>query len=1126
MSSTGPQFNTYEIADVSLGDTFQEWRRITNEDIIDKLNRLKLYTGVSADGISVGVDTSGVFTVEHSGFVQKGVTFGSDITVLGQMTTLHSTNVTVADYNLILGGTNENGLNGVCGDSGILASGGGGIVIARTDGPSAGWLWKPQQIGVCGKTGAWTTNANIQFGDGWGLVTGTAGNIHFAGGESCEALILGFTASPGHTNAGGITRNHRSVSVRYDNTTLANPIDVAEISEDGFANFFHGVNKKRVITSSAHGLSFGMPVRPTGEGFTAAYAANKEQAEAVGIVSDVIDEMTYDITFQGEVKGDFSKIIDNVATGYTLEIGKAYFLSSGATGMLSQNPPVDSQVGFVRKPMMVGMTGDTGFVVSYVGGEIAESIETGVVSQGNRLLVNQENHGFTVGDVVRFDVGVTNSAQPFGTYQKAQANDEVAAETQGIISEIVTPASGSSDAFYITNSGWVDLADGPYEYEPGRVYFLTANTAAASSSSLGLEYPRTLGMVKKPMFVAVSPTRGLVLSYVGRRITQNTAPPTGPPGADGSDETGTLTGKTFFPTEGQRNTKMIHKSATETTPLPFLAAGTNPSPFDNSISSYEKFRIFFSQSTESADNAADPNRVRYSYTDNPDAWTSITDYFTKITPPVNATHMMVRVNVKQRGAGRQEEVYCGVPNTNFPNNFETTENIATMSVRDAGMANFNVEGQTFTKIVPIENTNANGQLAVSVGKPHTTDGGVGSFTSVISLQVEVLGYFIEDGGLAVPPVVGKQGRNLIINSNFDNWQRVTGITSAGSPVGGGGPQSGHIISDADGVRTVTLSDGFPTDGSKYDVFAADRFHAEVIPDLSPSGSASNIIGGMSQGTFSDTQTTIAGYPKHYLNFQGYVDAFYGLNNKTTVSVGQRIENVRNFANKDVTISYWAKGSKVGNVRVAVVQDYQALGNTAEGNSIHVDDISVGTDWNKFTHTVALPAFLTGTSIGNTSFFELKYITHSNENNESFTDASGATLAGFATGLTYDGILSLSQVQVEHGQQATTFQTPNVESDLESCQRYYWRDLDMAGNVEIIAGSDSTGFAVYFPTTMRANPTMQLGLVSQSHAQGSDKGFFSNNSIGKRSAYVGSVAGSDNFIKGFDADAELKNDITK
>ena len=1122
--STGPQFNTYEITDVSLGDTFQEWRRITNEDIIDKLNRLKLYTGISADGISVGVDVNGVFAVEHSGYVEKGVTFGGEVTILGQMTTVHSTNVTVADYNLVLGGTYESGGTGCSADSEILTAGGGGIIIARSDGPSAGWLWKPHQVGTCGHTGAWTTNENIEFGDGKGLVTGTAGNLHIGGGESCEVMILGFTASPGHTNSGGITRNHRSVSLQYDNTTLTNPVDIAEISEDGFAHFFHGINKKRVITSSAHGLSFGMPVRPTGDGFTAAYAANKAEAEAVGIVSDVIDDTTFDITFQGEVRGNFDKIIDNVAVGFTLEIGKAYFLSSGATGMLSQNPPVDSQVGFVRKPMMIGITGDTGFVVSYVGGEIAESIETGVVAQGNRLLVNQENHGFTVGDVMKFDTGVTNSAQPFGTYQKAQANSEIDAETQGIISEVVTPASGSSDAFYLTNSGWVDLVDGPHTYEAGRVYFLTPNTAAASSSSLGLEYPRTLGMVKKPMFIATSNTRGLVLSYVGRRITTNTAPPTGP-GSD-AEETGTLTGKTFFPTEGQKVTKLMFKHATPTVPLPFLASGTNPSPYDAAISTYEKFRIFFSQSTETSDNTSQPNNVEYNYTNNTGAWTSIHDYFTKIKPPTNATHMMVKIYIKRRGIGRFEEVYAGVPNANFPINFETTENIATQSTRDAGMASFNADTNNFTKIVPIENSTPNGQIAVSLGKPHALVQGIPSHTESFSVQVEVLGYFIEDGGLVVPPVVGKQGRNLIINSNFDNWQRVTGITTAGSPLSGGGPQSGHFISNATGVRTVTLSDTFQTDGSKYDVFAADRFNAEVIPDLTSSGSASNIIGGISQGTFVDAQTTIPGYPKHYLNFQGYIDANSGNENKSTVSVGQRIENVRRFANKDVTLSYWAKGTKNGNVRVAVVQDYQALGNTAEGNTVHVEDIGLGTEWNKFTHTVSLPAFLVGTSIGDTSFLDLRYITHSEDNNESFTTAMGATLAGFAAGLTYDGILSLAQVQVEHGQQATTFQNPDVESDLESCQRYYWRDLDMAGNVEIIAGSDSTGFTIFFPTTMRAKPNMQLGLVSQSHAGGSDKGFFSNNSTGKRSVYVGSLGGSDNLIKGFDADSELKNNITK
>ena len=1111
MSSTGPQFNTYQIADVSLGDTFQEWRRITNEDIIDKLNRLKLYTGTGGDGISAGVNTAGEFAIEHSGFVQKGVTFGSNVTILGQMTTVHSNNVTVADYNLILGGTNEDGLNGVCGDSGILESGGGGIVIARTDGPSAGWLWKPQQIGVCGKTGAWTTNANIRFGDGWGLVTGTAGNIHFAGGESCESLLLGFTADPGFTTAGGITRDHRSVTLRYDNTTLTTPVEVAEISEDGFANFHHGVNKKRVTTASAHGLSFGMPVRPTANGFTAAFAANKEQAEAVGIVSDVINDKTFDITFQGEVRGDFSRIIDNVASGFTLEIGKAYFLSSGNTGMLSQNPPVDSQVGFVRKPMMIGIDEETGFVVSYVGGEIAESIETGVVSQGNRLLVNQENHGFTVGDVMRFDPGITTSANPFGTYQKAQANTEVSAETQGIVSEIVTPASGSSDAFYLTNSGWVDLSDGPYTYETGRVYFLTANSTASSNSSLGLEFPRTIGMVKKPMFIAISPTRGLVLSYVGRRITENVAPPTGG-GGDRPEEPALLTGKTFFPIEtGQRATKVIEKQGSQagSTYLPFVASGTDPSPYDNNISTYEKFRIFFSQSAESADNADRPNKVIYSYTSNPDAWTSINDYFTKITPPTNATHMMVKVSVKADMFGFQPEVYCGVPNANFPNNFETTDNLAFHENYGEHMSHGD-NLSTFTKVIPIENNNLNGQLAISMGKPYQVYNGISAKCRNLAIQVEVLGYFIDDVGLVVPPVVGKQGRNVIINSNFDNWQR--------------------------GTAPTTLSTNFPSDGSKYDTFHADRWHAEVIPDLTTSGSSSNIIGGMSQGVFEDTQTTVPGYPKYHLNHKGFIDANYGSSDKSTVSVGQRIENVRNFAGKDVTISYFAKGSVPGNVRVSVSQDYQALGNPVDANTIHVEDIGLSTSFSRYTHTVSLPSFPAGITIGDSSFFEVRFTTFSNDNNASFTDANGNLLAGFATGLTYDGILSLSQVQVEEGQQATTYQTPNIESDLESCQRYY--QIAQGGwNGRVDTPQGTFGTYTSFPFPMRITPTCVkatdiLNTAFEAAAVADmTTGYGGAQVLTKRGfmpsrTYISNIIGDRAVLAEYEFDAELKNDINK
>ena len=85
---------------------------------------------------------------------------------------------------------------------------------------------------------------------------------------------------------------------------------------------------------------------------------------------------------------------------------------------------------------------------------------------------------------------------------------------------------------------------------------------------------------------------------------------------------------------------------------------------------------------------------------------------------------------------------------------------------------------------------------------------------------------------------------------------------------------------------------------------------------------------------------------------------------------------------------------------------------------------------------------------------------------------------------------------------------------------------MAANHETTGqgAGDATGAAIFFPTTMRVIPTIQVGLVRQSAGGG---GAVFESSTGKRSAYVsGTIGDSDNFVIGYDADAELKNDITK
>ena len=82
----GVEDNKFDISDLTESQTFLEWFNKTNDEIINKLNRLEVFDGASGDGIDVSVGTtggggtSGVMLVQMSGNVTKGVTF-ADITV-------------------------------------------------------------------------------------------------------------------------------------------------------------------------------------------------------------------------------------------------------------------------------------------------------------------------------------------------------------------------------------------------------------------------------------------------------------------------------------------------------------------------------------------------------------------------------------------------------------------------------------------------------------------------------------------------------------------------------------------------------------------------------------------------------------------------------------------------------------------------------------------------------------------------------------------------------------------------------------------------------------------------------------------------------------------------------------
>ena len=94
----GVEDNSFQIEELNSNTSFFEWASKTNTEIINKLNRLRVYDGISGDGInvvvgstadSVGIGGAGVsagdMMVELADVINKGLTFNGDISINGTL---------------------------------------------------------------------------------------------------------------------------------------------------------------------------------------------------------------------------------------------------------------------------------------------------------------------------------------------------------------------------------------------------------------------------------------------------------------------------------------------------------------------------------------------------------------------------------------------------------------------------------------------------------------------------------------------------------------------------------------------------------------------------------------------------------------------------------------------------------------------------------------------------------------------------------------------------------------------------------------------------------------------------------------------------------------------------------
>ena len=125
-----------------------------------------------------------------------------------------------------------------------------------------------------------------------------------------------------------------------------------------------GKSIRNAHTQTSHGFVAGQAVRYdliSGNGWTGAMADTPENAEAVGVIEEVISSDEFVVVYQGEIEtGNFEE-----SYGVTGGANDVFFLSDSESGKLVSVPPTDG--GSVIKPMLVRQDGNRALVSGYIG---------------------------------------------------------------------------------------------------------------------------------------------------------------------------------------------------------------------------------------------------------------------------------------------------------------------------------------------------------------------------------------------------------------------------------------------------------------------------------------------------------------------------------------------------------------------------------------------------------------------------------------------------------------------------------------------------------------------------------------------------------------------------------------
>jgi hypothetical protein len=213
-------------------------------------------------------------------------------------------------------------------------------------------------------------------------------------------------------------------------------------------------------------------------------------------------------------------------------------------------------------------------------------------------------------------------------------------------------------------------------------------------------------------------------------------------------------------------------------------------------------------------------------------------------------------------------------------------------------------------------------------------------------------------------------------------------------------------------------------------------------------------------TFTAGTAPVAEYEG--INFARLVTTSQSATNDYSVQ-RQKIENVRTFAGRTVTMSAWIKAGTNG-----VPFNFSLVQNFGTGGSSEVfykgANQSATTSWVRYSSTFTL-----GSMSGKT-------ITSDSALTADIWSSAGSGLNFVSDVGNQNVTLDIWGVQVETGSVATAFQTATgtIQGELAACQRYYYRHIDATSQF-LGMGSYYSGSSMFclfsFPVTMRIAPSL-------------------------------------------------------